>query len=356
MEGNSNHAPVRPGPRGSLRSDTTSNGLCKGAWLALAGLVSMAPAQGTEPIPQPETGRWAATTLALLEFNHGLCDRLAGQVIERWQTLGGGDGAEDSVRQFVVEDALPDMAESRAAADIIDQLLPTARQEAGAETGASLERLQEMGKSLCDLVALPRAPLATFEASVQDTLDRIEREREELGRLVLIPEQDELDAALRPYLNPIRLAGFEAQNEYLDYLESQKAPPRKPTHQELMEAWHRQYFRGAQPVKEALSRYFQARRENQHREMAQACRDLSSTVVVMLRNEDLFKIPTPQKPASKGYTPVTLPPLVEAYKAMRNMANECSAGRSREVQNELTTMRAKLEESSIVLGAFGLQP
>lgn len=323
--------------------------------LVLVSWLIAAEAHAAEPIPRPEPGDWAVSTLALLEFNRELCDRLAGQVIEKWRALGGEAEHQSSVRQYVMDKALPDMAESRAAADIVDQFLPTAREEAGAETGSSLERLQEMGKDLCDLVALPRAPLESFEAQVLEILERIEREREELGRLLLVPTE-ELEATLRPYLNPIRLAGFEAQNEYLDYLESQKEPERLPTHLELMQSWHQRYTRGARPVKEALAHYFQARRDNDNREMSKACRDLSSAVVTMLRQEDLFKIPTPQKPISKGYLQVTLEPLLDAYKAMRNMANECSAGKSREVVDELNTMQRKLEESSVVLDVFGLKP
>ena len=65
-----------------------------------------------------------------------------------------------------------------------------------------------------------RTPGEEQELSVGDEvevfLDRIENEEEALGGLLVVPEE-ELEAALDPYLTPIQLAGVEAQELIRDF-------------------------------------------------------------------------------------------------------------------------------------------
>jgi hypothetical protein len=306
-------------------------------------------------VESPSQGEYAAAVLSLIRFNHELCDGLAGRTLGQWQRLGGTADVRLKVLDYLGTEA-QDLAQGRAASDIAREFLPGARQEVGNETGSSLTRLHQLARSICDtVVELPPGGIEGLTAEVEQRLDDFEREEAELGRLLVIPE-DELEAARRPYLQSIQLAGFEAENEYLDFLEAQKVPERGPTHQELMEAWHREYTAAVAPVREALGKYVKARQQNKFREMSAACREISSSASPLLRNDEIFQLPVRAVPASKGWTRQLLEPLQNAYKEMREMAQNCSAGRSREVQEHLVKMQEELGKAATVLGRFGLQP
>jgi hypothetical protein len=308
-------------------------------------------------VPPPPPGRAAHATLALLHYNRDVCDGIAGKVVGHWRGLDGSPEAqEEAVRDLVTDrDLLSQLAAGRAAGDIVRDLLPRTREEAGSETGATLERLSGLVKELCDTVALPTAPREGFEERVADLLDRIEREEGELGRLLVVPEA-ELEKALEPYLTPIQIAGFEAENEYLDYLESQKEKPQAPTLTELMHRWHREYSREVLPTKQALGKYLKARQANDSRGMAGACKEILEAVIPLLRDGEIFKIPTPLLPASRGVEMRTLPPLHKAYQEIRDMAIACRNGRTREVIVHLEEMQRQLRAAAGHLGEHGLAP
>lgn len=324
--------------------------------LALAALLAAhATYAAGSDISLPPEGQSAATTLALLDYNRRLCDGVTGKVLNTWRSLGDGPRAEQRIRDVVVERELADLAAGRAASDIVRSFLPRARAEAGTETAASLERLHQLIEELCDTVAWPTAPRGRFATGVRDLLDRIDREQEELGRLLVVPE-DALEDALEPYLTAIQLAGVEAENEYLDHLESLKPKPRGPTLEELMQAWHGRYSEAVGPTKQALGQFLQARAANDSRAISQACREILAAVIPVLRDDQLFKLPTPQIPASKGITMETYAPLRQAYEEIRQLAFDCNAGRQREAHADLAEMERQLQIAAAHLGKFSLAP
>ncbi|MCP3960175.1 MAG: hypothetical protein GY719_20210 [bacterium] len=312
---------------------------------ALLGLPLTARAQ-TDDVPDPTDGKWALTTLALLEYNRELCDGIAGKVLAYWSGLSAGPDAQlDSVRRYVVDRELSNLAIGRAASDLVYDFLPDVAAEAGSETGSTLTRLYGLQVQLCDSVAYPKSGRDEFEAEVRRLLDRIEREGAELGRLLVAPE-DVLDDALLPYLGHVQMAGVEAEGEYRDYLESLKPPPALPTLQDLMQAWHRSYARAVGPTKQALARYLQGRQKNDGPLIRTACRELSAAVIPLLRNERVF-----EAPADGVHEP-----LQRAFVEIKLLASECSAGRSREMETHYGAMQQQLGAASRVLAEFSLRP
>lgn len=315
-----------------------------------------APVRGAEiDWPPPEHGTYAPTALALLGYNKTICDGIAGDVLEYWQGLGS-EAPLDKVQERLLQgDTLSDLAAGRFASDIIRSLLSQARRETDSETGSALERLYELETELCDTVALPNIPLPQFKDKVQGLLDQIEREEEELGRLLVVPDE-QLASFLGPYLQPIQLAGFEAQNEYLDYLDTLKPKPKKITVNEVMIEWHGNYAQAVQPTKLALSRYIRARKENDFRGMSTACREILAEVIPLLKRRAVFSPPKQMYPVERGIQPEFYSPLYQAYVAMRTMAGHCAAGRSREVLESLNDMQSKLQESAAYLSKYSVTP
>ena len=328
-------------------------------WLVLGLLGSVLATAATAKeidVPTPQPGMWAPTALALLGYNKSICDGIAGRVLGHWNTLSGSPEERiASVQNRLLEDSLADLAAGRSASDIIRSFLDQARRETDSETGASLERLYELEKSLCDTVASPSDPLPEFEARLQRLLDQIEREEEELGRLLVVPD-DQLRILLEPYLQPIQLAGFEAQNDYLDYLETLKPKPVEVTVQDKMVQWHRAYSHAVEPTKLALGRYLRARKDNDVRTMATACRDILKEVIPLLRRKEVFSPPKQMLPKSRGIQPQLLPPLRDAYSSLRTMATHCAAGRSREVVESLNEMQKNLQTSAAYLKPYAVTP
>lgn len=309
----------------------------------------------TEDVPPPPVGASAVTVLSILQYNRNLCDSIAGRVLDRWQSLGESPKAERAIRDYLVRDEVSELAAGRAADDIVRSFFNQLRSETPSRTVESLERLRQGVQRLCDAVSWPSAPRRDFEARVRELLDEIEREQEELGGQLVV-SQEELRAALEPYLAPIQIAGIEAHDEYLDYMESLKPKPRGPTIQELMAAWHSRYLEAVAPTKAALAKYFEARNANQTRALAGTCKEILAAVIPLLRDEEIFKIPTPQLPASKGFKMELLPPLLEAYREIRDLAVDCTAGRQREVLEHLQAMQQELNEAAAHLGRYSLAP
>ncbi|MEM7357327.1 MAG: hypothetical protein AAF657_41310 [Acidobacteriota bacterium] len=298
-------------------------------------------AQGAEPA----AGEAAAAALALLEYNRELCDGIAGKVMAFWRGLNGSQEAElAGVQDFVVQRELSSLAQGREAADIIDSLLPRVK-VADAQVGAALERLQALEVELCDTVAFPNSSRQAFEDEIVRMLDRIEREEAELGQRLVISDAAK-QSALSPYLAKIQLAGVEAEGEYRDYLESLKPPPRLPTPQELMEAWHKVYAQAVRPTKQALAKYLKGRRANDTTQIRTACREITAVVIPLLRRDDVFNAPVSK--INK--------PLYQAFVEIRSMASQCVAGRSREVEQHYSEMQAQLATASSTLAEFSLRP
>ncbi len=307
-------------------------------------------------VPPPQSGMWAPTTLALLGYNKDICDGIAGRVLSYWSNLSGSTEERlEKVQNRLLNESLADLAAGRSASDIIHSFLDQARRETDSETGASLERLYELEKSLCDTVASPVDPLPQFEARLQRLLDQIEREEEELGRLLVVPD-DQLRTLLEPYLQPIQLAGFEAQNDYLDYLETLKPKPVEVSVQDKMVQWHAAYTQTVKPAKRALGHYLRARKNNDFAAMSSACRDILKEVIPLLRREEVFSPPKQLLPKSRGIQPQLLPPLMDAYTALRVMATHCAAGRSREVIESLNDMQTHLQEAAAYLRPYSVTP
>lgn len=338
----------------SLRSFCSAHVLIFTAWWTL--MAASAPVRGVDiEWPTPEHGTYAPTALALLGYNKTICDGIAGSVLEYWQGLASEAPLDKVQGRLLQGDTLSDLAAGRFASDIIRSLLPRARRETDSETGGALERLYELETELCDTVAYPNLPLQQFKGKLQGLLDQIEREEEELGRLLVVPDE-QLASFLEPYLQPIQLAGFEAQNEYLDYLESLKPAPKQITVQEVMLQWHGNYAQAVQPTKLALGRYIRARKENDFRGMSTACREILAEVIPLLKRRAVFSPPKQKYPVERGIHPEFYRPLYDAYEAMRTMATHCAAGRSREVLESLNEMQGKLQESAAYLSKYKVTP
>lgn len=313
-------------------------------WMLAGCLAIPAAPRNLDSLPQPEPGQWATTTLALLHYNRDLCDTIAGRVQQRWRSLDGS-GSEQQIRDYVLQSSLSDLAAARAADDIVDRFLSRARQEADRETAGSLTRLTELSSALCDAVALPTAPRRDFDLKIRDLLTRIDREKTELGRLLVTTEAD-LERALEPYLVPIQLAGVEAEGQYLDYLESIRPKPEPPSMQVRMEAWHRGYATRTATVKTALGKFLAARQTSDSQAIREACREISAEVIPLLRDETLFETPDPQVEQ----------PLKKAYHQIRELATHCTAARFREVDLQIERVETYLALAARPLSRYSLQP
>ena len=47
-----------------------------------------------DAVPDPATGTWASTTVALLDYNRELCDGIAGKVVDYWRGLSTSPKAQ----------------------------------------------------------------------------------------------------------------------------------------------------------------------------------------------------------------------------------------------------------------------
>jgi len=322
---------------------------------AVVILQAVAGTAAAQEVPEPALGKSPQTVLALLEYTRNLCDRVAGKVVERWQALGESPEAAEAVRQYLVNEEMSELAASRAAADVIRGLMRQVRSETSPATADSLDRIGELIQGLCDTVAYPTPPRESFEARLRQRLDQIEQERINLGGRLLVTDE-QLRELLSPYLSPIQLAGIEAHDEYLDYLESIKPKPRGPTLLELMQAWHRRYAEATRSTKIAVGHFIAARADNDARALREACNEIIAEVIPLLRDEELFLIPTQQQPASKGFKPEMLLPLQQAYREIRDLAVNCKAGRQRETLVHLAEMNRQLQLAAQVLGRYSLTP
>ncbi len=301
---------------------------------------------GAVDVAPPAVGMAATTTLALLRYNRELCDGIAGKMVNHWHGLSSSPGAQlEAMRQLVVDRELSTLASARATSDLVETFLPRVREETHSKTAAALKRLHAMEIELCDTVAYPSGGREQFEARLATILDQIESEETDLGRLLAATE-DALQDALGPYLGYVQIAGIEAEGEYRDYLDSLRPPPRQPTLQELMEAWHHGYSQVTLPTKKALGKYLRGRRDNDSVMIRTACREIQAAVIPPLRNDRAFEAPAPN----------IAKPLRRAFVELRQMASECTAGRSREVQSHYHETQVQLASASALLAEFSLKP
>ncbi len=306
-------------------------------------LPTVTPAQSDDLANLSDAER-AKAAIALLHYNRELCDRIAGKVIAYWGGLAASPEAElEAVRKFVVSRELSGLAQSREAADIVEEVLEDLRGDK--ETRASLKRLQSLEIELCDTVAYPKKSRGHFEDELARTLDRIEQEESEIGRLLVL-SKPQRDSAIAPFLERIQLAGVEAEGEYRDYLESLKPPPRLPTQQELMAAWHKKYAAAVLPTKQALGKYLAGRQANDPAKIRTACREISGAVIPLLRKTKVFV--APEEKIHK--------PLYRAFVEIKLMASECVAGHSREREEHYSAMQTQLANAAGLLARFSLRP
>ena len=291
----------------------------------------------------------AVTTVAILNHQTTTCDMLAVRVLDYWRTqepAPSREVEEERIRDYVLRSQLSDLAASRSAGDLVERFLPRSRSDAGSETVASLRRLAGLTTELCDAVAIPVAPLATFEAKIRGILNRVEVEQAELGRLLVVPDKVEQDA-LEPYLIPIQVAGIEAEGQYLAYLESIRPKDKGPTIHDRMNAWYQQvYLPGVMPSKKAFALFLKARKTNNGREMSAACRQMSTEVAALMRKPETFQGPDARLEI----------PLRNIYLSMRRLATQCTAGRSREVQNEMKKIQQFLGDAGRQMERDKLRP
>lgn len=314
--------------------------------LALAGILSTVPCAAQTDAAPPASGTAATAILALLSYNREQCDGIAGKLRTRWRGLGSSPETQlENIRQYVVDRELSTLASARAASDLVESFLPQALAETNKKTADALERMHRLVVELCDSVAYPDGTQEAFDAELAETLDRIEAEQAELGRLEVVSEEA-MGKALAPYLGQLQMAGVEAEGEYRDYLDSLKPPPALPTVQDLMEAWHRGYSQAVLPTKQALGKYLKSRRDNDSTAIRTSCREILAAVIPLLRNDRALKAPVP----------VVSKSLRRAFTELKMMASHCTAGRSREMETHYLEMQIQLGKASSVLAEFALKP
>ena len=313
---------------------------------ALAAAVALPCPARDEGVAPPPAGTAPATVLALLTYNRDQCDGIAGKLVARWRGLGTSPATQlEAIRRWVVDHELSTLASARTASDLVERFQSEVRKQARRDVADSLERLHALMIKLCDTIAFPDGPREAFESEVATILDRIEREEAELGRQLVIPEA-ELNSALAPYLGHVQLAGVEAEGEYRDYLDSLKPPPRQPTFQELMVAWHHGYARAVLPTKQALGKFLRGRQDNDPAMIRTSCREILTAVIPLQRNDRALEAPLP----------AVAKPLRRAFTALRSMASECTAGRSYEMEVHYREMQVQLAAAAGHLAEFSLKP
>lgn len=320
---------------------------------ACAGVMALIAGAGLAitDAPEPRPGNWGDATLALLRHNRALCDRVAGDVLSYWRELPADHDAqlernERAVRDHILRQLLAELASAQAAGDLARRFLPGALREVGAESGASLARIADLQKTFCEAVAYPAGPRHRFADQIAESLARIDAEEAELGRLLVVPDED-LTMALEPYRPTIELAGVEAQGEYLTYLESLKPKPEAPSLEYRMTSWHDRYRVATQPSKEALGRFLQARRAGDRNALGEACRELSrATIDLLAQGDAIFQAPAPAVGAT----------LRGAFRSLKSMAAACTLGDFARVDERLAVAEQRLGIAAAHLRPFGLAP
>jgi hypothetical protein len=262
---------------------------------------------------------------------------------------GSDEHQEQRIRDWILQSHTGEMASFRQAGDAADELLDRLQPKIRREAGASLRRMAEHTRRLCDLVAVPVAPFESFRLEVLETIEKIEREERELGRLILSDEKRKADA-IAPYLPAIQMAAMEAEGQYQDFLEAEK--PKKeeegPTMTQLMQHWHETaYVPTVLPAKRALAAYLKAQ-QRRNSGVGSACRDLSRAVVPILREGSAVFTACPDPAAAE--------PLRQAFAAMQSLAVDCTAGRVQEAQAHLSVVQRKLGLASSLLAPYGITP
>jgi hypothetical protein len=298
--------------------------------------------------PEPSRDQVVTTVLSLIRFKHSSCDRIAGRVLDQWSKSGGSAlSQEERARDYVLKSELSDLAASRAAADIVARFLPRAKAVVNGETHGTMSRLDIAVTNLCDTVALPTGPLEEFRRRLGEIIGRIDTEESELGRLLVIPSAAVLEAAIEPYLEEIQLAGLAAESEYQQYLESLRPKQAKATFTDKMREWHTAtYLPAVTPAKAAWGKYLAAREKLDSRGMNAACRELSQTLIPLLRDGAPFKGPDPKLEE----------PLRMIYVELRAVATHCASGNSGQMNRHWAEFNSRLQLVAENLQRYGLAP
>lgn len=338
----------------TLLDDSTPPALATAFCLALALLCTVAggvaQAQDSRPSgpPLPGAGKEAITILALLDYQFDGCFQLSDAIVTRWDRMAGSDEHQQQrIRDWILQSHTGEMASFRKAGDEADELLDRLQPKIRREAGASLRRMAEHTGRLCDLVAVPVGPFESYRIETHETVEKIEREIRELGRLVL-SDDERMAEAIAPYLPSIQMAAMDAEGEYQEFLEAEKPEePEGPTMAQLMQHWHQEvYSPTVLPAKRALAAYLRAQQER-NRGVGSACRDLSRAVIGVLRDETVF---------TSAPDPAVAEPLRKAYSEMQALAVDCSAARLQRAQEHLDRTRGWLGEAAGILAPYGLQP
>ena len=317
--------------------------------LCLTSWVAVAHDARAESLPLPAAGKEAATVLALLDYQFQGCEQLSEGISTRWNRMAGSpEHQEQRIRDWILQSHTGEMASFRKAGDLADALLDQVQPNIRREAGASLRRMAEHTGRLCDLVAVPVAPFQSFQLETSDTVEKIEREVRELGRLVLSDEK-RMAEAITPYLPTIQMAAMEAEGQYMDFLEAEKPKePEGPTPAQLMQHWHQELYTPATiPAKRALASYLKAQQER-NRGVGSACRDLSRALIPILKDTSQVFAAAPD--------PAVVEPLRRAYAEMQALAVDCNAARVQHAQVHLEKTRGLLAEAATVLAPYGISP
>lgn len=320
--------------------------VCLTAAVALSPMLQAASLQ----VPPPPDGAWVAASVALLRYNRERCDRLATRILAYWRTLPSEAGKasssnQKSVRERIVKDWLAELTEARTAADVARSFLPKAAETLDNEGAGALVSLLDLQGKLCDQVAYPTGPLAAFVDRVTDSLLRIDTQERALAETVSLDEKT-LSIALEPYLEPLQLAGVEAEGEMLSYLERPPQAAQKPAFEALLARWYQHYREASGASKRSLGQYLDARKTGDRTVMRESCEELVNGTIDILADDNAFASP---------HTRVGRP-LRLAFVDLKRMAAACLQGDFRRADRMLSKAQYQLAAAAAYLKPYGLSP
>ncbi len=297
-------------------------------------------------VPDPPSGLWARTSLALLGHSQERCAGIGEGILQHWGTLSGStERQRNALDRYVLRRTTADMSAAREALDVARRFLATTTRESDADTGSALLRLYEAATGLCNAVAQPAPPRADFEARLAEIRQKVEDAERTLGRLVAASPEDLADD-LAPYLPALQEAADRAEEKNRRDLAVEPEKVTGPTLQERMVTWHQGYTQAVTPTKLALRRYVEARRANDSRAIQASCRELLTHVQAVLDQPGIFQAPDG----------VVTEPLLAVYRSMRLLGGQCTAGRFGQVDEQYSRMTNSLRKAAEALAPYRLQP
>lgn len=317
----------------------------------LASLIAPVAAIGAElEVPSPPEGGWVDASLALLAYNRERCDRLANKILVFWRSLppeAGRQVAENQkqIRERVIKEWLAELTEARTASDIVATFKPRALESVDAETAVVLDRLHTLQSRLCDQVAYPAGPMAGFVDRVTDVLLQIDTEARQLD--VLLPvDQPTLDRAIAPYLETLQLAGVEAEGEMLHFLERPASSETVLTAEALMAVWFERYQMAAEPAKDGLRLYIEARDSGDREKLRTSCETMASGSSSILDAAGIFHLPDEDMERQ----------LRRGYLHLQRLAAACLSGNFTRADRMLRRAEHHFAVTAAYLERFGYDP